>query len=173
MQRLPAYILALLVLALVPAPACAQAPPTTRLRCEVSRISDGDSFRCRNGRRVRLTGIDSPELSQQPFGPYSRAALGRWLPLGATVDLELDVAPTDRYGRQLAYVWADTTLINEAMVRAGWAMLYTVAPNVKYAGRLERAQKQARASGAGLWAQRGFDCPPSEFRRNRCAAIRP
>jgi micrococcal nuclease len=172
MQRPLAYSLALLVIALVPAAACAQSPPTTRLRCEVSRISDGDSFRCRNGLRVRLTGIDSPEMAQQPYGVRSRAALIRWLPPGATVDLELDVAPTDRYGRQLAYVWAGTTLINEAMVRTGWAMLYTVPPNVKYADRLERAQKQARASGAGLWAEQGFDCPPSEFRRNRCA-IRP
>jgi micrococcal nuclease len=168
----PARLLALVVLAMLPAAGRAQSPPTTRLRCQVSHVSDGDSFRCRDGRRVRLTGIDSPESVQQPFGARSQQALARWLPLGSAVDLELDVAPTDRYGRQLAYVWADTTLINEAMVREGWALLYTVPPNVKYAERLGAAQKEARTAGAGLWAEHGFDCPPSEFRRHRCL-IRP
>jgi micrococcal nuclease len=162
----------LLALAVLPAAARAQQGPTTRLPCEVTRISDGDSFRCRDGRRVRLTGIDSPESGQQPFAARSQRALTRWIPLGSTVALELDVAPIDRYGRQLAYVWADSTLINEAMVREGWALVYTVPPNVKYAERLTEAQKQARTSSAGLWAERGFDCPPSEFRRRRCA-IRP
>jgi micrococcal nuclease len=168
----PARLLALVVLAMLPAAGRAQSPPTTRLRCQVSHVSDGDSFRCRDGRRVRLTGIDSPESGQQPFAARSQQALARWLPLGSTVDLELDVAPTDRYGRQLAYVWADSTLINEAMVREGWALLYTVPPNVKYAERLGEAQKEARTRGAGLWGEGGFECPPSDFRRNRCV-IRP
>jgi micrococcal nuclease len=128
------------------------------------------AFRCRDGRRVRLTGIDSPESGQQPFAARSQRALARWIPLGSTVALELDVAATDRYGRQLAYVWSDSTLINEAMVREGWAVVYTVPPNVKYAERLSEAQKQARTSGVGLWAERGFDCVPSEFRRRRCAS---
>jgi micrococcal nuclease len=172
MQAPPALLPTLLVLAMLPAPGCAQSAATTRLRCEVSQVSDGDSFRCRDGRRVRLTGIDSPESGQQPYSARSQQALARWLPLGSTVDLELDVAPTDRYGRQLAYVWADSTLINEAMVREGWALLYIVPPNVKYADRLGEAQKKARTSGAGLWEDGGFDCPPSDFRRNRCA-IRP
>jgi micrococcal nuclease len=153
---------------MLPAAAGAQNAPTSRLQCEVSQVSDGDSFRCRDGRRVRLTGIDSPESGQQPFGARSQQALARWLPLGSTVALEQDLAATDRYGRQLAYVWADSTLINEAMVREGWALLYTVPPNVKYAERLGEAQKQARAAGAGLWAEHGFACPPSEFRRGRC-----
>ena len=57
--------------------------------------------------------------------------------------LEEDAAPTDRYGRVLAWVWSDAGLVNEALVRGGWAVLYTVPPNVKYASRVERAQKEA------------------------------
>jgi micrococcal nuclease len=80
------------------------------------------------------------------------------------------VIARDHYGRQLAYVWTGSVLINEVMVRSGWAVLYTVALKVKYADRLSAAQKEARASGAGLWAQHGFECLPSEFRRSRCAS---
>jgi micrococcal nuclease len=74
----------------------------------------------------------------------------------------------DRYGRMLAYVWTGATLVNEVMVRDGWAVLYTVPPNVKYAERLAQAQKEARAARAGLWSGRGFDCLPIDFRQRRC-----
>ena len=95
---------------------------------------------------MRLIGIDSPELGQGEPGRQAQAALRRLMPKGTTVRLERDAAPRDRYGRELAYVWVGSRLVNESMVRDGWAMLYTVPPNVKYAERLERAQKEARAA---------------------------
>jgi micrococcal nuclease len=138
--------------------------------CTVSRVSDGDSFRCSDGRRVRLIGIDSPESQQQPIGAEARQALLRLLPQGSTVKLESDVAAHDQYGRVLAYVWAGSTLVNESMVRDGWAVLYTVPPNVRYSDRLQRAQEEARARRTGLWSQNGFECLPSDFRRGRCVS---
>jgi micrococcal nuclease len=151
-------------------PACAgQEPARADARtCTVGRVSDGDSLRCSDGRRVRLIGIDSPELRQRPFGPQAQGALLALLPLGTTVRLEADVSRLDRFGRELAYVWTGDSLINEIMVRNGWAVTYTVPPNVKYAERLARAQKEARTGGAGLWNKRGFDCLPNDYRRGRC-----
>jgi micrococcal nuclease len=142
--------------------------PPEQASCLVGRVADGDTFRCVDGRRVRLIGIDSPESQQQPYGDRAREALLALLPAGLAVRLESDVAPTDRYGRVLAYVWVGPTLVNEAMVRDGWAVLYTVPPNVKYAERLTRAQNEARTLGTGLWSQHGFECLPGDFRRKRC-----
>ena len=136
--------------------------------CVVRQVVDGDTFRCRNGQKVRLIGIDSPERGQRPQGARSHQALVRMIPPGTGVRLERDVAPTDRYGRTLAYVWLGSTLVNEALVQAGWAVLYTVPPNVKYAERLSQAQNEARERSTGLWAERGFDCLPADFRRGRC-----
>ena len=136
----------------------------------VSRVVDGDTFYCRDGRKVRLIGVDSPELAQGAAGRQARDALGRLLPRGSSVRLEQDAAPSDRSGRVLAWVWGETGLVNEALVRGGWAVLYTVPPNVKYASRIERAQKAARAAHAGLWNGSAFDCPPSEYRRHACPA---
>ena len=65
-------------------------------------------------------------------------------------------------------MWRDSRLVSEALVLEGWATLYTVPPNVKYAERLERAQKKARAAGAGLWASGGFACAPAAYRRGEC-----
>jgi len=160
-----------LIFAVAAAPlACAarQQDPGPGQSCVVSSVTDGDTFRCRGNLRVRLIGVDSPESGQTPYGAAARTALLRLLPPGSIVRLELDVAPADRYGRTLAYVWADTSLVNEVMVREGWAVLLTVPPNVKYAERLQRAQNEARAQHAGLWSKRGFDCLPSDCRRRRC-----
>ncbi|MBA2458769.1 MAG: thermonuclease family protein [Gemmatimonadales bacterium] len=137
--------------------------------CEVGRIVDGDTFYCADGRKVRLIGIDSPELRQGESGRIARGALGRFLQ-GGRVRLETDVSRRDRWGRTLAYAWSGGRLVNEAMVREGWAVLYTVPPDVKYAGRLERAQSEARARRAGLWESGGFDCLPSQYRRRRCVS---
>jgi micrococcal nuclease len=162
----PRVIVALLLMP----PACSgQEPARADARtCTVGRVSDGDTFRCSDGRRVRLIGIDSPELRQRPFGPEAQRALLALLPLSTTVRLETDASKMDRYGRELAYAWTGTSLVNELMVRNGWAVIYTVPPNVKYAERLARAQKEARARGAGLWSGPGFECLPNDYRRGRC-----
>lgn len=157
-------LLGLIATACAPSHRVAQQEPS----CDVSRVIDGDTFHCRDGRKVRLIGIDSPERAQRPFGLGSQQVLIGMLPRGTPVRLERDVALTDRYGRLLAYAWVGPTLVNEAMVSSGWAVLHTVPPNVKYAERLEKAQKKARANSAGLWAQNGFACLPSEFRRRAC-----
>ena len=136
--------------------------------CVVGHIVDGDTFRCRDGRKVRLIGIDSPEQRQRPYGEQAQAALLRMAPPGTTLSLESDIAANDRYGRVLAYAWLKSVLVNEALVQEGWAVQYTVPPNVKYADRFGRAQKEARARGRGLWSGRAFECAPADFRRGTC-----
>lgn len=152
------------------APRPGSAPPS---ECVVERVGDGDTFTCRDGRRVRLIGVDTPELKQGEPGRQAHAALRRLLPPGETVRLERDVAPRDRYRRELAYVWRGSRMVNETLVREGWAVLYTVPPNVKYAERLEQAQKEARAARAGLWSSGGFECSPGAWRRRECLTSAP
>jgi micrococcal nuclease len=136
--------------------------------CTVSRVVDGDTFYCADGVRVRLIGIDAPERGQGRAARESTAALRRLLPVGARVRLEQDVGARDRHGRTLAYVWVADALVNERLVREGWAFLLTVPPNVKYVNRLEQAQKAARAARAGLWREPGLACTPRDWRAKRC-----
>lgn len=169
MPARPATLLVILLLSLgswVPAGGAAEVRGPEG--CRVERVVDGDTFYCAGGPKVRLIGIDAPERDQGAPGSRSAAALRVRLPVGRGVRLERDVTLHDRYGRQLAYVWAGDTLVNEWMVRGGWAVVYTVPPNVKYVERLTAAQRAARESGAGLWATGGFGCLPSDHRRGRC-----
>jgi len=153
-------------------PPAAGQPAGTLTPCTMHRIVDGDSIECRQQAttlRVRLLGVDAPELQQRPFGTRARDILARLLPIGSEVRLETDVRITDPYGRLLAWVWNDSTrLVNEEMLRTGFAVVYIVPPNVKYSEALRDASHAAQRARLGLWATSAFDCPPSEFRRQRC-----
>lgn len=140
-----------------------------RSPCVVRRLSDGDSFECRDGRRVRLLLVDAPELAQRGLGDAARAHLATLLPRGDTAWLEFDVTPQDPYGRWLAYAWRGDTLVNEVMAADGYAVLLRYE-NVRHLARIERAVDAARRERRGLWAQDGFRCRPVDFRGGRCAS---
>lgn len=138
------------------------------MSCTVESVTDGDTFRCTGGRRVRLLTIDAPEMDQAPFGSSSRAKLAELLPVGSSATLELDVQREDQYGRTLAYVRRPGVLVNRALVRSGMAVVAVYPPNVRYVEVLRAASDSARADKAGLWATNGFECLPADHRAGRC-----
>jgi micrococcal nuclease len=149
----------------------------------VVSVTDGDTIRVRvDGRteKVRLVGIDAPELHgsdkldrEIARSGRSRAAITadgaraeaftRSLLAGRTVRLELDVESRDRYGRLLAWVWLpDDILANAAIVRAGYAKLLTIPPNVRHTDALRAAEREARDAHRGLWDARAeAESPPT------------
>ena len=161
-------LLALVVLVLAGSvPTQAQA----RRECRVTRVSDGDTFRaaCPEAVRVRLLLVDSPERDQPPFGARARAELARLLPPGTPVTLELDLRTRDQYGRLLAYAFLrDGRMVNEEMVRSGFAVVLVYPPNVRYVERIRARAAEARAARRGLWAADGFACAPRDHRGRRC-----
>jgi micrococcal nuclease len=137
--------------------------------CVVARIIDGDTLVCDGGDRVRLLLIDTPELSQAPFGHVARAALDSIAPVGTSLRVERDVQHRDRYGRTLAYLWLDDgRMVNEELLRAGVAVVLVYPPNVRYVDRMREAAAAARAERVGLWATSAFECSPVDHRAGRC-----
>lgn len=129
----------------------------TRIPCEVERVIDGDTFVCVGGERVRLLLVDAPEMDVEPLGPLARAFLEDLLPVGAEVDLEMDVGERDRFGRLLAYVYlTDGRMVNELLARQGFALTMVIPPNVRRVELIREAVAAARAENAGLWQVSGF-----------------
>ncbi len=123
------------------------------LQGRVVSVHDGDTMQVEvDGRRekIRLVGIDSPEMSQAPWGERARD-FTRGLALDKDVRVETDVQPRDRYGRLLGYVYVGTTFVNLEVIRSGHAVLLTYPPNVKHVDAFTAAQTAARAKGLGLW----------------------
>jgi micrococcal nuclease len=121
----------------------------------VTRHTDGDTLWLSRIGKVRLIGVDTPEVYGQVecFGRRASAFVERLLPLGSRVSYRLGVEPRDRYGRALAYVYlGDGRLLNMVLVERGLAQPLTIPPNDELAGRFVAAARSARRRGAGLWA---------------------
>jgi micrococcal nuclease len=136
----------------------------------VVEVYDGDTVGVIiNARRekVRLTGIDAPEAGQVPWGAKAKQYL-ETLMSGADrqVKLEFDIEQRDQHGRILAYLKTpDEKHINLLMVKNGYAMLYTIPPNVRYANELAAAQTEAREKKIGIWSDQGLKERPGDYRR--------
>jgi micrococcal nuclease len=69
------------------------------------------------------------------------------------VRIERDVQERDRYGRLLAYVYpaAGGPMVNETLVRRGYARTLTIPPDVRHAERFRLLADEARRARRGLW----------------------
>lgn len=65
----------------------------------------------------------------------------------------------------MAYVWKDKLLLNQELVRLGYALFVGLLPNHKYDQDLEHSQQWARIMGLGIWDnEKPMRLTPSEFR---------
>lgn len=137
-----------------------------------AHVIDGDTIILADGRQVRYVGIDTPELGDRRLAAAAEQAreANRRLVGDRDLRLERDVQTLDRYGRVLAYVWADDTFVNEELLRAGWARLLTIPPDVRYVERFREAARQGAEKRRTIWspsqpgrvagsATTGIDCP--------------
>ena len=137
----------------------------------VVAVHDGDTVSIiiagRKKEKVRLIGIDAPELGQRPWGVRAKKHLTELVELsGWDVIPEFDIERRDKYGRLLGYLWtADGKLINLEMVKDGYAVLFTLPPNVRYVNRLREGQHYARGKGLGIWGPGGLKERPGDYRR--------
>jgi len=113
-------------------------------------VNDGDTITV-DGSRIRIFGIDAPELGQtcrdRNQATYACGRLAqRHMARLTRSTVTCDVVETDRYGRAVAICRSGGTDLGEAMVAAGWARAY-----LSYSLRYAPAESKARAAGRGLW----------------------
>lgn len=121
----------------------------------LERVVDGDTLRLEGLGRMRLIGIDTPELHgrPEPCGRAAAAFVARLLAPGARVRYRLGAEQRDRYGRLLAYVrLPDGRLLQRLLLERGYARPLTIAPNVERAAAFADAAERARAARRGVWA---------------------
>lgn len=133
------------------------AQPLVRSNAVLVRYAvDGDTVDVAAIGRVRLLGIDAPEIGRgfdtsAPFAEAARDRLaglvtGRWVRL----EYERD-ARRDKYDRHLAYLFLETgTFVNELLVREGLARVTARRALVRL-GELQRAEADAKAGRRGMW----------------------
>lgn len=137
------------------------------------RAIDGDTLVVEiNGKkeRVRLLGIDAPEVSKKKSktecgGEMARGAMRQLVKRSPTVTVSADPtqAERDEFGRMLAYVTSvDTNQVANtwqgALLSSGWAEIYQqTGKPVMLDKEFQRQLADAKAAEAGVWGICGGD----------------
>ncbi len=126
----------------------------------VARVIDGDTIELVDRRRIRLLGIDAPELGYNDDpSEYGAEASRDWLRQrieNELVRLRYGPSRLDRYGRTLAWILLPSgELINAALLEAGHARLLTGFPlPADLSAELHSATAQARVARRGIWRKK-------------------
>lgn len=125
----------------------------------VTKVIDGDTIVVADGRHVRYLGIDTPEMdgftAEERRLAREAKEMNSSLVLHKTIRLQYDSERKDKYGRTLAYIWVDDTLVNQVLVEAGLAKANDYGNrNLVWWDRLAAAQSSAIAARKGIWASR-------------------
>ena len=130
----------------------------------VTVVYDGDTvkvkFRNGNERKVRLIGVDAPEISEQREEVLFRALMAKRFAFfylyRENIELTYDWELEDKYGRLLAYVWIEGEgLFNKFILSEGFASVFQNFP-FKYRDEFIEAEKEARKLEKGLWRKGNY-----------------
>ena len=151
----------------------------------VKSIGDGDTLQLADGRRLRLVGVNTPELRhgrepEQPQAVAAKRALAQLLPAGATVYLQPGAAPRDRHGRLLAHAFRSQRgdSIEAELLRRGFGFRVAIPPNLAYQDCFAAAEGEARRAARGVWREPAFAPRPAAsltdagFRRVRARVVK-
>lgn len=131
---------------------------------EVVSIIDGDTihvkeYATKKLHKVRLAGIDAPELNQ-PYGPNAKAALEAILKYHT---VQVQVQAQDKYQREIATVSSKGADISAFMLRYGYAWHYKYFNSSTLYAQLEHL---ARSEHLGLWEYED-NVPPWAWRKRK------
>jgi len=125
---------------------------------QVKHVHDGDSLQLTDQRKIRLIGVNTPELArdERPAEPLAQAARtftrtqinhaqGR-------VGLIYGESRKDHYGRTLAHIiLPDQSNLTEQLLANGLGSHIAISPNLGFNDCNTKAQQTARKNNKNLW----------------------
>jgi endonuclease YncB( thermonuclease family) len=123
----------------------------------IKYIVDGDTVHLKDGRKVRLIGINTPEVARgtraaEPFAAEAKNVLSALFKENKTVSLVYGEEKFDHYDRLLAHVYtAGGKNVQTVLLKQGYARSITFPPNSHYSACYLQQEREARCSKKGLW----------------------
>lgn len=125
------------------------APGSPWVSAFVERVVDGDTMVLAGGQRVRLGGVNCPEIDE-PLGVEAREFA---LKMVGRKDVEVRRDRKDRYGRLVTDVRVGDRSLAFSLVEAGLAHAFLIPPvDPEEAAALLQVQEEARRRQVGIWA---------------------
>lgn len=139
-----------------------------KVKVSVRYVYDGDTVQLSDRRRVRLVGINTPELKSGPewsrdIARQATSVLQHWVSLNKEgIYLQVEKEAHDSYGRVLGYI-VDSQGVGPdvALLEKGLAYGVAIAPNLQKQKCHWAAEKRARSAAVGVWAHESLRA--SEF----------
>jgi micrococcal nuclease len=121
---------------------------------QVVKVFDGDTIQLDDGRKIRLIGVDAPEVESpyrkaEHWGEQSKAYLASFI-LNKRISITLGDPPLDKFNRTLAYIYLGDILVNGRIIRDGWASAYRVFYH-PWRDLFLIYEREARSKGLGMW----------------------
>lgn len=136
----------------------------TREEAELVKCVDGDTTHLKVGNevlKVRYLAIDTPEYTKEkePYGKEASECVCKLLSEADKIELEYDDGSdkTDKYGRTLAWVYADGRLVQMELVQQGLAEVKYIYGDYAYTDDLQKAQKAAQRDKLNIWSNQPYE----------------
>ena len=129
---------------------------------------DGDTILLKDGRFVRLIGINTPEINSksppaEPYAKEAKNALALLLSNVKQIGLVYGKDKRDRYQRVLAHAFLPNGInIQAELLRKGMAQHIMIPPNDNFFKCYQVAKQHAQGSKKGLWTHRYFRARPAD-----------
>jgi micrococcal nuclease len=136
-------------------PLCPAKQVGTKVR--IAHVIDGDTVVLASGDRLRLIGIDTPEISYKGNASQIRAIDARDFLKAITsssylYSLDYGVERQDRHGRMLGHLFRnDGTNLQAMLLAQGYATPLNIPPNINYADCYAQQTRQAQKARLGVW----------------------
>lgn len=108
--------------------------------------------------KVRFLAIDTPETVhptkvEEPYGKNASEYTCNRLTKAKKIELEYDSksAKLDKYGRTLAWVWTDDSLLQKELIQIGYAQVKYIYGKYSYLDDLYKVENLAKEKQLGLW----------------------
>lgn len=150
----------------LPAFAACPAPQTDEV-VTIAHIYDGDTLRLRDGRRVRILGINAPEAAAkgraaEPLAEAATRAARNFFAADKQARLAFDRERRDHYGRVLAHVYSmEGESLAGRLLGEGLAFHIVVPPNLSAADCLQQQAAHARLHNKGVWREHYWRARPA------------
>ncbi len=135
--------------------------PSHTQKAHVKWVYDGDTLKLADKRKLRIIGIDTPEVAHkkgkkkrsEPYAGQATEALRELLTKNNyRIAIQEGTQNRDKYGRLLAHVFtSDDINVSEWLLRQGLATLLMIPPNDRYLECYRVAEKQAQKKGLNIW----------------------
>jgi micrococcal nuclease len=142
----------LVILSIVISGLSVSAATTTQV-VKLEKCTDGDTARFVGVGATRFLYVDTPESTNkiEPFGKEASAFTCSLLTKAKVIKLEYDGPQKDKYGRTLAWVWADGKLVQQSLIERGFVKGFYDYGTYKYEALMIKLQASAKAKKVGMW----------------------